>query len=173
MKIIDVKEFDNIVDSFWDEMQYEFFKVEVLQYYGESNGPSLKDWLQGNHEKSLEIMRKNAKPWQEGKEGVKKIRIHVVKYPLSEYIQWEIEHYKNINIPLVGEEIYLIDWRKIGDLKLPKGDTMIFDRKKVVSNIYNENGMVIKAEVYDIENEVKSFLELRDRLLKLPLEKVR
>ena len=51
--------------------------------------------------------------------------------------------------------------------------TMIFDRKKVVSNIYNENGMVIKAEVYDIENEVKSFLELRDRLLKLPLEKVR
>lgn len=172
MIIIDTRTLDKVVNLFWDEMQEEFFKVEVLQYYGEDNGPSLEGWLQGNYKKSLQIMKKNAQPWAKGKENIKKIRIHVVDYPLSDYMKWETEHYKMINIPLVGEEVYLLDRRNIGNLKLPKGDTMVFDKRKVVSNIYNQDGCVVKAEVYEKEKEVKPFLNLRDQLLKLSLEKV-
>lgn len=172
MQTVNRKELDEIFDSLWDEMREEFFKVEVLQYYGEDNGPSLEDWMRGNREKSLEIMRKKAKPWADGKKDVKKIRVHVVDYPLSDYIQWEIEHYKNVNIPLVGEEIYLLDRNEVSNIKLPQGDTMIFDKKKVLSNIYDDSGIVVKAEIYENKEEVKPFLEVRDRLLKLPLEKI-
>ncbi len=154
-------------------MQEEFFKVEVLQFYGEDNGPSLDSWLAGDREKSLRIMKENAKPWAEGKENVKKIRIHVVDYPLSDYIKWEIECYKNINIPLVGENIYLIDCKKIGDIQLPAGDTMIFDKEKVISNIYDQNGCVIKAEIYEGKKEILPFLNLRKALLQLPLEGIK
>ncbi|MDO8507759.1 MAG: hypothetical protein Q7S53_04315 [bacterium] len=172
MKVVDIEELNETFDTFWNEMQIEFFKIEVLQYYGEDDSPSLREWLAGNREKSLEMMRKDAKPWAEGKESVKKIRIHVVDYPLSEYIQWEIEHYKLINIPFVGEEIYLVNRKKIDGLKLPKGDTIIFDKKKAIVNIYNDNGVVIKAEIYEDE-DIEQFLELRDDILNLPLEKIR
>ncbi|MEK7447428.1 MAG: DUF6879 family protein [Patescibacteria group bacterium] len=172
MKIVNRKELDKIFDSFWDEMQEEFFKIEVLQYYGEDDGPSLREWLAGNREKSLEITRSNAKPWHEGKEGIKKIRIHVVDYPLSDYIQWEIEHYKIINVPLVGEEIYLVDSNEVKDLGLPKGDTIIFDQKRVISNIYDSDGVVISAEIYGNKDDIGLFLDLRDQLLKLQIEKI-
>lgn len=172
MKIVEERKLDNLFDLFWSEMENEFFKVEVLQYYGEDEGHSLKEWLAGNREKSLEILKTDAKSWAEGKENVKKIRIHIVDYPLSEYIRWEVEHYKIVNIPLVGEEVYLVDRKKINDIKLPRGDTMIFDKEKVVSNIYNKNGVVIRAEIYENPREVKPFLKLKDRLLKLPLERV-
>jgi hypothetical protein len=115
---------------------------------------------------------KEYKSWGKGKENVKKIRIHVVKKPYTEYIKWEIELYKKVNIPLVGEEVYLLNHKNIHRLKLPKGDFFIFDQKRVISNIYNNKGYCLGARIFEQRKETKPFIDLRRKILNLPLEKI-
>ncbi|MFH0937030.1 MAG: hypothetical protein V1808_01930 [Candidatus Daviesbacteria bacterium] len=118
---------DKLWLKFWQETRKEWFKVEALQdYSGEDFGPSLKAWLEGNKEKSIELMIKEI--GQEGwvemarKAPFKKIRIHIVEKPYTPYLEWEIEHYKHVNIPLAGEEVYLVNKNQVSDLDIPNGD---------------------------------------------------
>ena len=173
MKTVGRVKSEKIWDRFWNEMQDEFFKLEVLQYYDEDYSSSLQEWLKGNKKKSLDLALKEFPPWAEGKEFVKKIRVHIVKKPLTPYLRWEIELYKINNIPLVGEEVFLLDAIHTKDLEIPKGDILIFDKKKVIANSYDNRGKLTSAKIYEGDKEIKPFLKLRGKILKLPLEKVK
>lgn len=173
MKKVTPEEDKLIFWKFMDECKEEFFKIEVLQYYKEEgqDGESLKAWLAGDREKAIEI--ETLMPyWVEGREDLKKIRVHVVEYPLNEYLKWEIEAYKIVNIAKGKEEVFLLDKAKVKDVWLPKGDSFIFDKKRAISNKYGEKGRFLGAEIYEEPNEVKKFLDLREKLLGADLERV-
>lgn len=163
---------EKVWQKFWDEMQEEFFKVEVLQYYDEDDSSSLREWTKSNREKSIALAKKEFKPWAKGKEKVKKTRVHIVEKPLSPYLEWEIELYKLINIPIVGEEVYLLDKKYTENVPAPEDDIMVFDTKRVIANHYDHKGYFLSADIYDEEDDISKFLELREMLLKMPLEKV-
>lgn len=157
-------------NRFWDETKKEWFKVEVLQdYSGEDSSPSLEAWLKGEKEKSIRLMMEkiNANRWVKmaGKKPFRKIRIHIVEKPYTPYLEWEIEAYKHINIPLAKEEVYLLDKKKVSSLDIPDGDFMIFDQKRVARNYYNQSGRVYKADFYDEGEDINKFLLLRKKLI--------
>ena len=157
-------------NKFWGETKKEWFKVEVLQDYSyEDSGPSLKAWLKGDKEKSIRLMMEkiDSNEWVKmaGKKPFKKIRIHIVEKPYTPYLEWEIEAYKHINIPLVKEEVYLIDKNNVLDLELPDGDFMIFDQKRVVRNYYDKSGKAYQMDFYNEGEDIGQFLFLRKKLI--------
>lgn len=158
-------------NAYWDSMKKEWFKVEVLQdYSGEDTGPSLDAWKNGDKWQSIRLIKEeDYSEWikdckKKRDEGVKLTRVHIVKEPLSDYFQWELEHYKLINIPRCGEDVFTVSDENVFDLPLPKGDIMFFDDDKIVVNEYNSEGKMIKATFYDEKDKLDKFLELREKL---------
>ncbi len=165
---------NKLFDEWWNEMIQEWFKVEVLQdYTGEDDGSSLRKWLSGDKEGSIRLIKEqDYSKWanscrKKASQGVKLIRIHIVDQPLTPYIQWEIEHYKLVNIPQCGERVYLLDRSELAGLDLPKGDIMIFDKKRVRLNCYDSKGLVKSAIFYDEYDNISDFLALRKKLIEL------
>ena len=174
MKIVDREGQGKYWDKYWKQVKKDFFKVEVLQYYEEDVSPSLVAWLKGDKEKALILLEKEAievEDWAKGKKKVKKVRVHVVDLPLTDYLQWEIEWYKRVNIPRVGEKVYIIDNKKIKHLDLPDGDFMIFDNGNVIKNTYDNKGWCTGAEIYE-GSEVGKFVDFKKAIMEfaVPLE---
>lgn len=174
MRTLERKESNTLFLDWWDSLTFEWFKVEVLQdYSGEDNGPSLQAWLAGNHKESIKLMKSGASSeWvdssqQKVKAGVEFIRVHIIEYPFTEYIEWEIQHYKNVNIPMCGEQVFIIDKADVKNMHLPSGDFMIFDNKRVVLNDYDNTGKMIRQTFYDEKDDISEFLKLKSKLLKL------
>jgi hypothetical protein len=153
---------------FWDDAKTEFFKVENLQdYTGEENDQqsSLHLWLQGDKEASLRLIQENNSKWAEqtSSKAIAKIRIHIVDEIYTEYLKWEIEHYKLVNIPLGKEQVFLVKRSLVPNYQL--GDFMMFDSKKVVRNHYSLTGRMESRDFY--ENEaIDDFLIARSLLMK-------
>lgn len=158
-------------DEYWDSMKKEWFKIEVLQdYSGEDMGPSLEAWLQGHREKAIELIKSEPyKDWikhcqQTLKRGVKLTRAHIVQRPYSEYIEWELEHYKHVNISKCGENVFLVNAEEVANLDIPSGDMMFFDDTKAVINQYYDNGKVISSTFYDESDDISRFISLREAI---------
>jgi hypothetical protein len=164
---------DELWDKFWEEMSEEWFKLEVLQdYTGEDDGPSLRAWLGGDREKSIELLTTDTDPeftidcQHKLSQGVKLLRVHTIEEPLSPYMEWEIEYYKHVSIRLRGELIFIVRKADLRGLELPDGDLMIFDNKRAILNSYDQNGQVVAADFYDEHDGIGGFLELRKALMK-------
>lgn len=162
---------DELWNTYWSETKEEWFKVEVLQDYGgEDGGVSLEAWLNGDIKSSLKELDKiGSQTWvKEFKQApFKKIRIHIVEKPYTPYLSWEIEHYKRINIPPAGENVYLVDKVQVSDLLIPNGDFIIFDQKRVTRNHYDRSGREYEMDFYEETDNIDSFLSLRKELLKI------
>ena len=175
MKTVKGKKRGEVFEKFKNEIKEKAFKLEVLQYYGEGaeEKPSLKEWLRGNKEESVRLLKQNSKQmalWWPKDERIQKTRIHIVEYPLTPYIEWEIEAYRDVNIPEAGENVYLLDSKYVKEYpEIPEG--WIFDDNRAISIIYDKNGKVKEFEIYEDE-EIKPFLWLRDELFKLPIKRV-
>lgn len=159
-------------DNFWNTLKEEWFKVEVLQdYSGEDMGSSLKAWLDGDKEESIKILRSEAEDSEsmraDSNPQFKKIRIHIVEEPYSQYLLWEIECYKTINVPLLTEEIYLVNKDEVAEFNLPDGDFVIFDDKKVIRNHYSPDGRMHKADFYYENDDISKFIHIKKNLLKI------
>jgi hypothetical protein len=172
MKTLPRRSANELWNKWWDEMQDEWFKVEVLQdYAAEDEGPSLIAWLKGDKQRSIELMKEDQAPkftkncQEKLKQGVKLHRIHVIQKPYAPYIAWEIEFYRRVSIPLRGESVYLLNRSDTTDLELPVGDVMIFDKKRVVVNTYNQRGLMTHQTFHDEVDDIGRFLELRKMLI--------
>ena len=160
---------DGLWDKYWGEMSQEWFKVEALQdYTGEDISPSLQKWLDGDRKGSLALLGDGkSEAWvnQLQHSAFKKIRIHIVVEPHAPYLAWEIEHYKHINIPLAGEEVYFVQQ----DQLVPEDriDFCIFDQKRVVVNHYDQTGYCHSMDFYDESDDISRFLAIREKLLRL------
>lgn len=155
-------------------MNKEWFKLEVLQdYSGEDDGESLRCWIRGEKQKSIQLMKEELDPGelqdyhQKQAAGVKLTRIRMLNSPHSVYTAWELEHYNHVNIPLYGEQIYLLENTEALSLKLPGGDLMIFDNERAVLNSYSKNGQVINQTFYDQADDINEFIQLSKKLKSL------
>lgn len=171
MKTLPRKEASILWNQWWNEMKEEWFKIEVLQdYSGEDSGPSLDAWLSGDKEKSIQLMKGDySKEWVAlcQKSPAQKRRFRIVRTPYTSYTEWEIELYKQVNIPLAGEIVSLVPTEKTGHLNIPDGDVMIFDQKRVVRVYYSPEGRVEKMDFYDEGDDTKDFFVLRQEIPKL------
>ncbi len=173
MKVFGRDESFKEFEKHWDSLKSEWFKLEVLQdYSGEDTGPSLDAWLKGDKSLSRKLMKDLvSKDWIKSCQslsdnGVELIRLHVVDYPLTKYLEWEFEHYKVINIPLCKEKVYIINKLDVDDIKLPKGDLMIFDETTVAINSYDDMGkMQTQTFYYKDSDDISSFLDIRHKLI--------
>jgi hypothetical protein len=86
--------------------------------------------------------------------------VHVVAKPYSPYIEWELEHYKYVNVAQCGEQVYLLDKADVSHLDLPAGDLMIFDNKRAVVNSYGAHGLMTHQTFYDETDDINEFIQL-------------
>lgn len=157
----------DIFDKYYQELQEEWRKVEVLQDYSvEDMDPSLQTWMEGNKEKSRQLLHEESENIIDENPEINKSRIHVVETPYTPYLEWEIEVYKIINIPKMSETVYLVNKEEIGELNLPDGDFMIFDSKRVVRNHYKD-GRMVSGDIYDEKDDISNFLNIWDELIKV------
>jgi hypothetical protein len=174
MQTLSRGQMDKLRDKYWNEMSKDWFKLEVLQdYMGEGDGPSLRAWLKGDKKMSIELLRTDEDPQftkncrHKISQGVKLLRFHVVEEPLTRYMEWEIEHYKHVSIPLRGELIYIVRKPSVAGVALPAGDLMIFDSTRAIANSYDQNGLVIAADFYDERDDLSGLLDLQNNVVKL------
>jgi hypothetical protein len=80
-------------------------------------------------------------------------------------MEWEISYYKHISIPLRGERVRIIRRADLNGLDLPAGDLMIFDKRRVIVNSYDQNGLMTQADFYDEQDDIGNFLKLRKALI--------
>lgn len=171
MKTLPRDESDRYFQEFWDKCHQECIKIEVLQdYSGEDSGRSLKAWLAGDKKASLNYrLQDKPKEWirmcqEKLASGVTLKRFRVTEKPQTLYLSWEIEHYKHINIPLCGEEVYLAVASELARIDIPLVDMMIFDRKRVVENKYDATGFMTHQTFYDKNDDIRNFLEIIPKL---------
>jgi hypothetical protein len=159
-------------ERFWDEATFEFFKVEDIQDYADEHNDqkgSLSLWLKGKKEASIRFIQNHKNAWadQTSSKNISKIRIHVVDEPYSEYLKWEIEHYKIVNIPLGKENVYLVNRKDVPGYN--QGDFMMFDQKRVTKSNYSTKGVLTGMDIY--ENEpIEQFRKAKELLLKYAVE---
>lgn len=158
--------------DFWKGASVEFFKVEDIQDYSEEDNDqmsSLHLWLRGDKQAALDLIRAKKSEWAEqtSSKPITKIRIHVVDGPYSEYLQWEIEHYKMVNVPLGKERVYLVNRKDVPDYKL--GDFMMFDDRKVTRSHYSPGGRMETMDIYQNE-PIDEFLAAKEMLMKYAKE---
>jgi hypothetical protein len=170
MKSLPREQINELWDKYWNEIKFEWFKLEVLQdYSAEDDDPSLQAWLKGDKQRSLELLDDEDPEFtsdcrQKTNQGTKLTRVHIVEEPLSSYMQWEIEYYKRISIPARGEQIYLVNAKDLADLQIPSADLILFDDRHAVLNNYDKNGRMIGAEFYDEDDDLSSFLDLKNSI---------
>lgn len=169
MKTLWRDEADELWQTYWDESKVSFFKIEALQDYSAEEilqSRSYIEWLNGNKARSLELMKeRNTELTKQTKEKpIFKQRIHIVNKPYTSYLEWEILHYKYVNIPYGGEEVFLLDTELIKDINIP-GDFMIFDDSKVANSHYNSEGLMVSRDFYNLNDDISEFLNLKKLLL--------
>ena len=96
------------------------------------------------------------------KKSVQKIRIRIVDEPYSDYIEWELEVYKLVNIPIGGEEVYIVNRKDIPNYTI--GDFMMFDETSVARPIYDNKGALSKIETYR-NNQMQKFIQAKYLLI--------
>lgn len=142
------------------------FRLELLQEYyiieeKESFELFLKkgEIIQDSASKEWTSIIENAK-----KRGAKMQRVHIIKFPLSDYLKYEIEYYK-INMK-AGEDICFVldkEYQKIKN-KI-NHDFWLFDDKIALKINYDTKGKYLGFE--EIKKETSKYINLKNKLLSI------
>lgn len=155
--------------TYWNNTEREFFKVEAVQDYSAEEivqSPAYAAWNSGDKDKSIAMMRQNAQQYSEQTRSkqFRKLRYRIVEEPYTSYLEWEIMHYALVNIPVGGEEVFLVQAQAIRDLTIP-GDFMIFDDSFVANSMYDATGRMTGMDFYDTSDDISEFLRLKAALI--------
>ncbi|MDD3341454.1 MAG: hypothetical protein PHN72_04635 [Bacilli bacterium] len=136
-----VEEFQKQFDTLWDTLKYSFKKFECLQYYEEGEQCPLLDLQQNDIEtfsKKLNKIRKTESPFYKEalKKGVQLERLHIIEFPISQYIEYE--YYTYYITSSLGENIYFKNSKEIINKNMK--DFIIFDSTNVLIHDYDQNG---------------------------------
>jgi len=130
----------------FETMKHSFKKLETLQYYEEGDDFASKDLIEKNYNK----FAKKIKQFKESEKqyylnplqlNVDLKRIHLISFPISQYIETEYYFYYVSNA--LGENIVFNDIEKFDKEKL--SDFIIFDLKYLIINDFDEKGNFIGA----------------------------
>lgn len=148
----------NLFDKYWDNLNNKFRKFEHLQYYNEGSSSAMAAYFNGDYKAFTTKLLKNKeseKPFYIKllSKGVSFDRIHLIKYPISKYIEFEYYAYY-INSAL-GENIYCKNYENTLNGNLY--DFMIFDENRLLINNYDENGNLNGG--WNLKNENSSLIK--------------
>ncbi len=141
---IDIKSLLSLFDNYWDELNNKFRKFEHLQYYNEGLNSAMVDYLNEDYStftKKLLKTKESEKPFyiKSLSKGVSFNRIHLIKHPISKYI--EFEYYSYYVNSALGENIYCKNYDVCYNFRLY--DFMIFDDNRLLINDYDKDGNLI------------------------------
>lgn len=141
---IDIKSLLSLFDNYWDELNNKFRKFEHLQYYNEGLNSAMVDYLNEDYStftKKLLKTKESEKPFyiKPLSKGVSFNRIHLIKHPISKYI--EFEYYSYYVNSALGENIYCKNYDVCYNFRLY--DFMIFDDNRLLINDYDKDGNLI------------------------------
>ncbi len=157
----------------WEGLRSRFFKLETQQVYKEDEFyfDEFARWYRD--EKMENIMRRvsdrqlrEAGPFlrQAEERGINLQRVHIVRLPLSEYLQYEMVAYR-IN-EAHGEHIFILTEDEAHAGGVPPGipDFMLFDDDHVITHVYEE-GELKYSKVSDAKEDILQFIDVREKLL--------
>ncbi|MFA5070981.1 MAG: DUF6879 family protein [Candidatus Pacearchaeota archaeon] len=153
------------MDSYFENFEKSAFRLELLQKY--SVDEELEDF--SNFIKTSKINSKKYSEWTEiiskaKSRGVIMQRVHIVDFPLSDYLKYEFEYYKISK--KIGEQIFLLDKNKFNEKV--NFDFWLFDDRIVLKMNYDQDGKFLGFE--KIIGNVDKFVKLKNKLLKISEE---
>lgn len=171
-------EMNRVFVDYWSTLQEEFFKLETLQYYAEdANSANYRMFQQGkvgDAVRSLQELIASQKEFYDTARHrkISLTRLHVVSFPLSEYLNYEIESYKICQ--KFGEQICLVSLADVDKTTLPcpLEDFLLFDEEKLICHSFDLNGIHIYSKVSESKKEIQPFVRLKYLLkyVSLPLD---
>ena len=145
--------------NYFNSFKKNAFRVETLQSYDVSEEQDAYDYFLINKElpewsqdEWLNIIKQAKTRWATMQ------RVHLIQFPISQYLSFELEEYKN-NIK-AWEEIFYIPIEKCS-IKI-ESDFWIFDDTTVLKMNYDNDGAFINFE--EIE-DISPYLEIKNYLL--------
>lgn len=118
--------------------QIVFWKLERRQTFREAGVPSWEAFAVGDWDRALELNERErdavrAKVAEDKSLGVKSRRLRVVEYPVTPYLQWEMQYFRLL--AEAGEDLRVIDASRVRHLEadrlLPEivvlGDRVLFE----------------------------------------------
>lgn len=145
--------------NYFNSFKKNAFRVEILQSYDVSEEQDAYDYFLINKElpewsqdEWLNIIKQAKTRWATMQ------RVHLIQFPISQYLSFELEEYKN-NIK-AWEEIFYIPIEKCS-IKI-ESDFWIFDDTTVLKMNYDNDGAFINFE--EIE-DISPYLEIKNYLL--------
>jgi uncharacterized protein DUF6879 len=93
--------------------------------------------------------------------GIRRYRVHILDYPLSEYSRFELRGY--LENQVAGEEIHIADRAEYSELEDMHEDFWLIDDEVAVCMVYDDEGHFLQPEPID---DVKPYLAIRDTALR-------
>ncbi|MGL5824634.1 MAG: DUF6879 family protein [Nocardioides sp.] len=160
-----VDTFTDLDDPAWlglfEGVEESWFRLETLQHYD-------VDYEREEYERFVATGRfdREPGPWQRmlvrhAEAGRSLCRVHVVEEPLTDYLRYEIEAYRQHSA--AGEEIRLVPVSSSGwPADLPRADFWLFDDREVWDMHYDEAGRFVKATRSDSASHLADCRRWRD-----------
>ncbi len=151
------------METFFNNFKKYAFRLEILQEYNvDEEKEDFVIFL-----RTGKVNKKINNRWHKiitaaKKRGAVIKRVHVVELPLSDYLKYEIQHYK-LNCDK-GEEIFIILKDEFENLKSKINyDFWMFDDEIVLKINYDSKGRFLGFD--EIKNDIHCFKELKNNLL--------
>lgn len=131
----------------FDLTRSQILKIETRQSYIENENKSYQEMRKGSFERSLELLeasRKDDKDIYDSlkSRGIDFIRCRPIKYPLSDYIKWELHVYDYNSI--YGERIFCCNYEVVKEILKNNilHDFMVFDSRLALIHNYDSDGEI-------------------------------
>jgi hypothetical protein len=146
---------------FFDSFAHSAWRLELHAVYTmPQEAESFSRWRAGER-----LPEDHRSPWMERVAGYLASgrtigRVHVVRRPLSEYLQFELDSYYRHHVR-AGEDIRILDLTDKPDPGLPDHDFWLFDERQVVQMLYRADGTQIGRELVE-HPDIEAYLRWRD-----------
>jgi hypothetical protein len=158
----------HLMEKAWKKAERSVFRLEAVSVYKVPEDLLLfEKWKRGKFEldaRSKEWLKNLKKTSQR---GVKIQRVRVAPLPLSGYIRYEIDFWKNSE--KCGEEILFLESKDYGkiikNLDFTPKDFWMFDDKALIIFLYDGKGNFLREKPISDKSEIKRHAELKRKLL--------
>lgn len=149
-RLISDKEFEATFDLCWNEMEYDFRKLEIESIYQCDIDENYEAFQKRDYEAILENFKEFKTYWTD-KVSSKKLkvskRLHLVDLPLNDYLKYE-GYFYYINEGAL-EHIRYLEYKDIEETKEELIDYLIFDNKRVLFNKHDSKGNYLCSYLYE------------------------
>lgn len=156
----------------FDELRESAFRLETLTQY--LSPGDMKEFEAFKAGQLIPPFTPETSPWMariqaDTAAGKRWYRVHVIDYPLTDYLRWELYAYPG-NVA-VGEEVYIVDRDTHPELDELRTDFWLLDDRVVLVMHYDGDGRFLHADRAPDE-DLDEYRRLRDVALRwaVPLD---